>query len=710
VGARRPVDLTTRIVTAFVQGRADKALELLEGVSEPPVRARALGVLADAAVQLGAAGRDRLPEALRGQHDLIIRAFGLAEAGEDEPARETLQGIGLQSPFLEWKLFLRGLIAYYQNDDARALENWQRLSTERLPARLVAPLRYLIDSQFRLANPPEAQAYLQQHADRLQGSALVRQLRALQPQLADAKRLAQAFRGVEGLMPALKQQAPRLVPRLAHCFYWAVINHGGLEDVLRYQRVFGMPADDPRLDRLRALLFEQMLELDKAHRSWQQFEKSVATNGAGWPAPPGTDPAACRDRVRALIWARMGQNAANVPDLDQFPELPPFLRFHPSRPKPLAPDAEQCFRRSLELAPDQLAAHTALLDYYQRQQKSDQALEAARRLLERFPEHVPTLEALGDLHTQRQEYGEALRAFQEALRLNPLDRRLRAKVCLAHVFRARPLVEEGMYDAARADFRAAQALEEPKDSGYLFCKWAACEFKAGAADRAAALLDQALACGGSAINRALQMLIEAIRLKLSRPLKARFEKEFTALLAEAPTGQDAAAVAATAAAHRMLGVGYYGQKTHEKKVLAYVEKARKADFGEGQLLKLCRALLGLEAFPLARTFAALGRRRFPGDPWFCFIEAEALFARGDGRAGMRNVQPLLERARQLAGALPPDDQRQALLDLVQQRLQMIGLSSQAFSMLEDLFGEFGMDDDDFWDDDDAEPPPRRRRR
>ena len=52
------------------------------------------------------------------------------EAGKDEEAKTTLQGIGLQSPFLEWKVFLRGLLAYYQNDDARVLENWQRLDAE----------------------------------------------------------------------------------------------------------------------------------------------------------------------------------------------------------------------------------------------------------------------------------------------------------------------------------------------------------------------------------------------------------------------------------------------------------------------------------------------------------------------------------------------------------------------------------------------------
>ena len=39
-------------------------------------------------------------------------------SGDDDAAREQLQSIGLQSPFLEWKLMLRGLIAFAANDDA----------------------------------------------------------------------------------------------------------------------------------------------------------------------------------------------------------------------------------------------------------------------------------------------------------------------------------------------------------------------------------------------------------------------------------------------------------------------------------------------------------------------------------------------------------------------------------------------------------------
>src|SRR5207248_6121736 len=122
-------------------GNIPRALELLPRITEPGQRAAVAARVADAAVQKGSAAREALPEPLRPQLDAVLRAFRHAEAGQDDAAREAIGAIGLQSPFLEWKVMLRGLLAYYANDDTRALENWTRLDPERLPAQLVAPLR-----------------------------------------------------------------------------------------------------------------------------------------------------------------------------------------------------------------------------------------------------------------------------------------------------------------------------------------------------------------------------------------------------------------------------------------------------------------------------------------------------------------------------------------------------------------------------------------
>jgi tetratricopeptide (TPR) repeat protein len=640
-------------------GEVSRALGLAEQVEDPALRTRILARAADGAVAQGPAGRALLPESLQAAFDLIVRAFDLIEAGQDEPAREALQGIGLQSPFLEWKLLLRGLIAYNQNGDARAVENWQRLTPDRLPAHLAAPFRFLIDKAFRAAQPPATQTALQRQADRFQSSGLVPALRAIQAALSNERQLAQAFRQAETLLDTLRREAPALVPRLAACFYWAIIHHGQPEDVRRYQRVFGAPADDPHLDRLQALAVEQRGMMAEAHGFWQQFEKGVAANAAAWP--PGQ-----ADRARALVWWHMGHNADEMPEADELPDFPPFLGERFRKPRPLKPTAEECYQRSLELAPDQLEPYTALLRHHLKKEQRGKAEKAARKLLKQFPDNAPTREILGDLRMQAQDYAEAIACFEQALRGNPLERRLRAKLSTAHMFHARAHAEDGRFDEARAEYQAALYLNEGGETYSVLCKWAACEFKAGDDARARELLGQALAQADSGLAVAFSMLIEAIRLKLPRPLKTMFDQDVARQLAEPPGAAAAAALARTVAAHRKAGVTYFGQKTHEKKVLTYLEKARGQTFTEQQLMDVCTCLREVDRVRLLRDYARRGQEQFPESPFFYLVEAEMNLDMDPYRCPVYETRELLQRARERALALPRDERQQAVLEQIKE--------------------------------------------
>jgi tetratricopeptide (TPR) repeat protein len=678
-------------------GQAGAALGLLDQLAGTPAHARVLARTADAAVQQEAAGRRFLPETLHADFDRTLQAFAQVQAGQDDAARETLQGIGLRSPFLEWKVLLRGLMAYYQKDDVRAQENWQRLDPERLPARLAAPLRFQLDPAYRTAQQPQAQAQLQKQLDRLQGGGFQEDLRGLQWSLVHEESLHRSFRLAETLLPRLRERAPHLVPRLAACCYWSVVTKGNPEDVQRYARVFGTPPDDPQLARLSALAAEDAHDHEDSHRHWQRFEQSIAKNST-WPADQA-------NRVRALVWYHMGQNAARIADFDSLPNLPPFLRDHPNRPRSLKPTAETCFQRSLDLAPDQLPTHEALFHHYQDRKQYAKAETAAQKLLDRFPDHAPTLEALADLLMRRADYTGALDLVQRALKANPLDRRLRGKVGGAHLFRARTWAEAGEFDKARADYQAALAFRDSQDTYPVVCKWAACEFKAGNHERAEELLQKALAESGTRLAVAFNMVIEIIRLKLPGALKKRFNDEFNAALAEPPSAEAVVAVLSTAAAHQLAGVKYHGQKTHDKKVLAYATKALAADFNEAQLERAIIHLLDLQAFKPARSYTALGRRRFPHNPVFPFLEAESYLRLGPERCPIHYVGPLLEQARRLADKLPRDPRQQELLEKIQQGEELIRSLNPFLSMFEGGFGGMfdpfgdGFDDDD--DDDDT---------
>ncbi len=670
-------------------GEIRRTLTLIDNLPDPTSAQRILAHVADAAIHQEEAGRDALPPELQVDFDRILLAFAQVDSGQDEAARVTLQGVGLRSPFLEWKLLLRGLQAYWQNEDERAIENWQRLNPERLPARLAAPFRFRIDAAFRGAQPPAMQAMLQNQIDRLQGSPLLSQLRNLQAMLAHKGRMAAALRQAESLLPMLRREAPQLVPRLAACFYWQILETGP-DDMLRYQRVFGRPPDDPHFHRLQAIGYEKADELRLAHRHWQQFEQEIAAHPEKWPADQAS-------YARALIWQRMGRNAASIPQPQRKQRRRSFGIFgEPDAPLTLKPPAEKCFQNSLALAPDLLETHQALVRYHLEARREGKAEKAARQLLQHFPDHVPTLELLSDLRRKHGDYSAALELIEQALKRNALDRRLRCKASDLHLFLAREEVVKDCFDEARRRFQAALELSGSSDGGMVLAHWAACEFKADHTARAEELIQQALSRPAAAVGISYLLLTEVLRLKLDRTLKNRFEQDLKTGLAT-PNQEGAVFLARILAGLRSGGTHYIGQKGHTQKVLSYLYKSRNLDFSESQLEELCRSLLDMEAYSQARRFANIGEKRYSESPVFPYLHALAWIGERGRRVPTWQIVPLLKRARTLAQEQPPNEQRDRMLEEIDKYLHEFNPLDLDF--LGRLFGfgeEENEDADDSW--------------
>jgi tetratricopeptide (TPR) repeat protein len=676
-------------------GGVRQALALLERLppetaGAPAIRAHAV----DAAILLENAGREQLPPELQREFDRVRLAFQQTEQGQDEPARAALQEIGLRSPFLEWKVLLRGLQAYYHNDDVRALENWQRLAPERVPARLAAPFRCQIDPPYRAAQPPATQAVMQTQLDRAQGSVLPQELRRLRQAMSGKETLAAAFRQAEALLPLLKQRAPHLVPRLANCLYWTTTETGP-DDIARYSRVFGAPKLDPHFHRLRALAYDRARDPAHAHPHWLAYEKDAADR-------PDLFPDGQAARARALIWLHLGRNAATLPSKKKLAKLPRYLRDRAELPGPLDPTPEQCFERAVALAPDQLEPYEELFKFHVGEANYGKAAKVAKRLLDRFPDHAPTLEALGDVRMREKKYKDALALFQRALHGKPLDRELRRRVSAAHLFQARADVEAGRFDQARQHYQHASALEDAAGQWSILVRWAACEFKAGDTVRAEELLQRSLAGAPHPLVVAFRMLTEVIRLKLPKPLKARFEQDYKAGLAAPPVPAAATHLAEFLGDLKGLGVSYPGQKTHETAVLKYINKGQGANWSDRDIEAVVRALLKLRALAPARRFLTKAARRFRDDPVFPFLEAISYFYEGPDRMPHYQVRWLLDEAERLAQALPPGERRAELLDDIHKHQEMLN-AVDPFGPVQNIFNSlFDLGEDDDFDDDDCD--------
>jgi hypothetical protein len=239
---------------------------------------------------------------------------------------------------------------------------------------------------------------------------------------------------------------------------------------------------------------------------------------------------------------------------------------------------------------------------------------------------------------------------------------------------------------------------------HSLCRAAAVELKAGDAARAEEWLTRARQRAGSGPVASYHMLSEAARLKLPKPAKVRFEEEFNAGLSEPPNGAAAAGLA-TATAALAEAASYVGQKTHQKKVTAYLDRARRAEFTEEQLQNTSGSLLHLDAVRLARQYLERGQADFPASPHFPYMLAMSYFVRHEmDDVPVWKVRPMLEKAERLARALPPTEQLKEMLDDIGNRIKALAaLNPYAMGMMDDIFGElFGapFGDEDYEGDED----------
>lgn len=127
--------------------------------------------------------REQLPAELQSQATAVSEALELLRQGADAQALERLKDIPRSSPFADWRLFVRGLVACYAADMTAAREAWVRLDPARRPARIAAVLL-----KAETGTPLRADG--QQPSGRLIEAA--RQLRRREHILAAARKIASA--------------------------------------------------------------------------------------------------------------------------------------------------------------------------------------------------------------------------------------------------------------------------------------------------------------------------------------------------------------------------------------------------------------------------------------------------------------------------------------------------------------------------------------
>ena len=628
----------------------------------------------DAAVRLKDAAR--APEEHRDAVRAVLKAFADYAEGRDEAAREALNAVGVKSPLLDWKLLLRGLIAYSNSDDPRAVENWSRLDATRLPARLALPFRLKLDPAFGATLGPTAASSGRANLLKLEGDPVAQRFAELQQTLGRDQPMAKAFAAVEKLLPLLRVGRPELIPRLSKVVYWAVQRFGEPGDVPKYLRLLGKPADDPDFHRLNAMNYEGGSPAD-AVGYWLKYEKWLGTN------PPGVAPATARQarvwvlrqvgRITELLAAR---GPGGVPGFDDiFAQM--FGAKGPkvvvmAKPGP-AESPTVFYKRALALDPANETVATDLIDYHQDRDEVELATVAADEFLTHAPDSLAVLNKSVILALMARDPATALVRLKQAHALNPLDAAIRTKIGLAYFGVVRQALAAAKPAEALARLDAAREFGGPKAAEHV--ARAVLALKANDSAGAERYEKEAFADPREAFGVALMFAADATLAKLKPALKKPFDARLAAVFAAPlPPGTGVAAVVGllrTASLYLFAGQVYRGQPTHFKKIHELLLKTAQADPDSpaAEFVIACEHLKAGRFHKELEKFADALAKRFVTDPFFPLYAAEAVWGQAEAAKrppAYRKLDGYARKADRLAQNKSADVQKQ-----VRDRLQAI---------------------------------------
>ena len=645
-------------------GNTRKAQELAASLNDPAALIAVQNELADRALRKRV--KDGLPPELHAGYEAILTGFTKYESGDDDGAKTALETIGLRSPFVEWKLLLRGLTAYTAGDDARAIENFSRLNADRLPYRFAAPIRTQIDARFRKAQFPDVASQLDTQFRGLAGPgmALSDALRELRSNMARKRKVSEQFPRLEAVLRQLRTQSPSLEPLLARAMYREIAHHGAQDDLQRYKKLFGAPADDPAFHRIEAMGFEKSGMMPEANRHWGAYEAWLATNPTGWPVEVAK-------RARAIILNQMAENAMTDVDMpDELADAFSMLFGRRGGPLPLsaAPkktlDPLPLLNKAIELAPDWDAPAKELVARLLDDDKLDEADRVVRRLLEANPTAVEVIPMLAEALAKAGRATEALDYRLKALAANPLDQMLRITAACAYLGQARRQMIGGELPAALATLESGAELCREFGPAVFLSLQSTIARKQKRIDDADHLQAEAIATPHRRLAALLSLAADAGLAKLPPKQKKPLDDALSAAWKAPALPLEAQYMYAVWHQYASEGVDYRGHKTQVSKIHTLMVASVTADAPEKDFEALISGTVVRQDWKLALKLAPKLQSRFSKNPVFPMMFAQAEIGKaGNGRVPYHRVQTLLLLARRLAEA-SQDPRHKSLTEVI----------------------------------------------
>lgn len=608
-----------------------------------------LNQLIDAAVRSG--DTKGCPSTLVPEVRLVRESLEAVAAGRDDEASELLQAIGRLSPLADWKLFVRGLIAFYSQAHDRRDSNWSRLTEGRLPFRIARSLAVASAPAGQARDPAIDRNRLRDVRKGLD-TPLARNLRRLQTALQEGNRWTVSY---GQLKQEFSQSHPEIVERVSEIIATKFIRESNYDEFERLQKMKPSLRHDPRMSRVTALFFEYDDYTDEAIKSWKAYINDLAKSEKLNPSQ--------RESAIALVYlhlARLSGIEASELEAQVYPEWPKYLR------DSIADDvkdhqqaADNYFAKSRQHdagLKGAYADHCRMLDKWGEVKRASGLYE---EFASRFEDDFEVqLEAASHFRFTAREPAKAQRYARSAEKLRPRDPQV-AKINWECAFDiARLAAREDQFEVALAELDQAEKYVGPgRETFVLEAMRAAVDLKSGNLEGAETRYQGLMQSQPDfAPAAALVYCANALQCGVSNRIRSELNTELTAATKSHVNSLAGGAMARYFNSLTSADITYHGFKAHEKLVSTYLKKCPKKGWSEGDLVDAVLYAFEREEMALLKHLSGIGCKRFASNPYFWLGLGASEMSRGPRSCNRRKAIHYYETAI----ALSQDAQTHAL--------------------------------------------------
>ncbi|MFV1967656.1 MAG: tetratricopeptide repeat protein [Pirellulaceae bacterium] len=594
--------------------------------------------VADQAILHPGSAPRSMPE-IREAADHVRQALASLYAGDNAATDLQLRAISRDSPLADWKLFVRGLAGYYEQDFDRMRNNWSRLDSDRVASRIARPLLVIAGEARRDPSDPRLRSAVGKLEEAVGETALSARLSTLQRQLGDGQ-LRQMLPSLRGICRGLRQIDPAIERRLVRCLYYRVVNDGRIADLERFAKQVDPLPLDPHWNRAMALVRERSKDADRKAPLpfWRRYTQDLADCTE-------LDPAR-RDLAQALVWLRLARAFGREADAKRHC---PCGASHDEECEEAIEAAVTCLEHCFKLAPKHAPAYRALAELHEKAEQPEKVAAAYQRLVQHAPDDFDALRHLAEYYLEEDNPVRAQPFAEQARRAKPLDRQATELMGATHVAAARYYALQGEFDRGRAELQAADALIPERRADYdMLGRKAALETRAGAADAARELIEQAQESLVEPAPLWLVMTIEAVQYELPKEEAWLYEKRWTDALKRRGQGVTAGAMCRLVLAYLETRGARRAWAEYQESLVAYVKRCARVKWRPEDLRDVCVLLMELQELDLLRKYVRKGLKKFRDIAIFHALDGLLEIGRGPSRCNHDKARTSLQAAVELA--------------------------------------------------------------